>query len=234
MALLLRFRVMNRRGHWQSWILLAWILNGVHLKSANSPVYDVNAVGYVNTTLVPGFNLVSNPLNNTLGNNIQNLFGTGIQGTIPNGLTVYILETNGYRLTTFNAELQRFEPESVAAEQMPPGRGFFVYNPGPTLTITFVGEILQGVLSLPLPEGFSIVGSMVPWTKSLDQMGFPGGFGDYVYYFNPVTQQFEVGIFDDLDGSWLPRLRPVQTGEAFIVFKRKPAVWTLTFSINQP
>lgn len=234
MALVLRFRVMNRRGHWQCWILLSWILSGIHVKSANSPVYDVNAVGYVNTTLVPGFNLLANPLNNTIGNTIQNLFGSGIQGTIPNGLTVYILETNGYRLTTFNAELQRFEPESVAAEQMPPGHGFFVYNPGPTLTITFVGEVLQGTLSLPLREGFSIVGSMVPWTKSLDQMAFPGEPGDYVYYFNSLTQQFEAGMFDELDGGWIPRLRLVQTAEGFIVFKRKPAVWTHTFSLIQP
>src|SRR5689334_13849488 len=52
-------------------------------------VYSVNAVGYVNTTLVPGFNLVSNPLDNKTGNTIQNLFGTGVQGTIPNNLTVY-------------------------------------------------------------------------------------------------------------------------------------------------
>src|SRR5688500_4600203 len=70
-------------------LLLTAALSAAGIATSMAQVYSVNAVGYVNTQLVPGFSLVSNPLNNTTGNTIQNLFGNGIQGAIPNLLSVF-------------------------------------------------------------------------------------------------------------------------------------------------
>jgi hypothetical protein len=62
---------------------------GVATSMAQGAVYSVNAVGYVNTPLVAGFNLVSNPLNNTAanGNTIESLFAG-----VPDGTQVYKFE----------------------------------------------------------------------------------------------------------------------------------------------
>src|SRR5687768_13509192 len=93
-------------------------------------VYSVNAVGYVNTDLVPGFNLISNPLDNKsspTGNSIANLFTTGIQGTIPNQLTVYHFNptTDQFESTAYD-DIDGAFLGAAANVLIPPGTGVFV------------------------------------------------------------------------------------------------------------
>jgi len=62
-------------------------------------VYSVNAVGYVNTTLVPGFQLVSNPLN-AADNKIETLF-SNMQGGVRDGTTVYKFTNGQFKIVNY-------------------------------------------------------------------------------------------------------------------------------------
>jgi hypothetical protein len=201
-------------------------------------VFSVNAVGYVNTPLVPGFNLVSNPLNNTApnGNTIANLFGAGIQGTIPNGTTIYwFIPGTGFDLVSYDDLDAAFTPVAKATEVISPGEGVFVRNPSnAALTVTFVGEVPQGTLSHAVPAGFSIQASEVPQEGNAATLAIPGQANDVIYLFDEAVQNYETPrIFDDLDNNWSPPLRNIQVGEAFFYLNRGAAdTWTRTFSVN--
>jgi hypothetical protein len=217
-------------------LLLTAALSAAGIATSMAQVYSVNAVGYVNTTLVPGFNLVSNPLNNTTGNTIQNLFGTGIQGTIPNGTTVYwFIPGTGFDLVAYDDLDAAFSPAAKAAEVIAPGEGVFVRNPGTTpLTVTFVGEVPQGTLSHAVPAGFSIQASEVPQEGNATDLAIPGAPNDVIYLFDEAIQNYETPrIFDELDNAWSPPLRNIQVGEAFFYLNRGAAkTWNRTFSVN--
>jgi len=199
-------------------------------------VYSVNAVGYVNTDLVPGFNLISNPLDNKTGNTVQNLFGTGLQGTIPNGTTVYTFVNGGFRVAQYDDLDGAFGGEA-ATDVVAPGSGVFVRNVGSTpMRVTFVGEVPQGNLSHPIPVGFSIQASEVPQAGTANALGLVGQPNDQYYGYNEATQSFDfVSLFDDLDNAWNPALPTLAVGEAFMYQSRAtaPRAWTRTFSVNQ-
>jgi len=194
---------------------------------------QINAVGYINKDLPPGFSLLTNPLRN-IDNSVSNLLNPGIQNGVPDGLTVYLLQNGSFITATYDSSTGSFYPPEVAAEQIPPGRGFFVFNPtAQNLNLTFVGEVPQGTLINPLPGGFSLVGSMVPRTATPEQLKFPGEPGDKIYFFDAVTQNFQISILDELDHQWYPPLRAVAPAEGFVVLKASPAEWVQEFYINQ-
>ena len=217
-------------------LLLTAALSAAGIATSMAQVYSVNAVGYVNTPLLPGFNLVSNPLNNTTGNSIQNLFGTGIQGTVPDGMIVYHFnpDSDQFVVAVYDGIDGTFGPAANAAQAIPPGTGVFVFNPsGANVTVTFVGEVPQGAASnQQIPQGFSIKGSTVPQEGTLPQLQFPGADGDIVYEWNPVTDQYVSAVFDGIDNAWTPAAPNIGVGEAFYIYKNAPATWTRNFSVN--
>jgi hypothetical protein len=208
------------------------------MATSMAQVYSVNAVGYVNTTLVPGFNLISNPLNNTTGNTIANLFGTGIQGTIPGGLAVYYFNstTDTFVSATYDDIDAAFLPAANAQTVVPVGEGVFVNNPSSAnVTVTFVGEVAQGAAShQQSPPGFSITASTVPAAGTVTSMGFPANPGDVIYEWNPTTDQYVSNVFDDIDNAWLPAVPNIDVGEAFFIFKNAQAAvaWNRNFTVN--
>jgi hypothetical protein len=118
---------------------------GIITSLAQDPVYSVNAVGYVNKTLVNGFTMISNPLN-TGGNLLSEV--------IPNaeiGTTVFAFDA-----AAGNFVSSTFLGVWSADLDMPPGVGAFV-NSTSEQTITFVGEVPQGSLSVDLPSGLSLI-----------------------------------------------------------------------------
>jgi hypothetical protein len=206
-------------------------------------VYSVNAVGYVNTDLVPGFNMISNPLDNKSsanGNTIANLFTTGFQGAIPNALTVYHFDpaTDQFVSTGYD-DLDAAFGGPVAAQAIPPGTGMFVFLPGSTTRrITFVGEVPQNTASnQQLPQGFSIKASTVPVGGLVTSMNFPAGQADTIYEWDKAAQQYVSASYDDLDGTWVrngqPAVPNIDVGEAFFLFKVQPAAWNRNFVVNQ-
>jgi hypothetical protein len=214
---------------------------GIATSLAQTPVYSVNAVGYVNTDLVPGFNLISNPLDNKAanGNTITNLFTSGIQGPIPQAFTVYHFDPAIDDFVTASFDDIDGWGGQGAGVSIPPGTGVFVFLPGSAnLRVTFVGEVPQGAASnQQLPQGFSIKASTVPAAGLVTSMQFPAVQGDTIYEWDKVAQQYVSAGYDDIEETWtrnnVPAVPNIDVGEAFFLFKVAPATWTRNFNVNQ-
>jgi hypothetical protein len=203
----------------------------------SSPVYSVNAVGYVNTALQSGFNLISNPLNNTAtdGNLIKNLFGT-----LPDGSQVYLFNGTGFDIALVD-ELSGglTGPANVLNHALIPGEGVFVRVDAPQ-TVTFVGEVPAGNLSNPIPAGFSVRSSQVPQAgKVVEDLKFPVADGDQIYLYNNASGKYNIYTADSLsDTGWdapvgAPAVPSIDVGQAMFVQTATAKAWTRSFSISQ-
>jgi hypothetical protein len=196
-------------------------------------VYSVNAVGYVNTPLTAGkFNLVSNPLDSS-SDVITNLFAA-----LPNNSTVFKY-VNGQYTSYLKVSPTTWLPAAAGTVEVNPGEGVFVRVGGTAnVTVTFVGEVRQGALSHPVPQGFSIQSSEVPQTGGLQTtLGFTPVSGDTVFQFDPdagyTSKLFQTGP-GWLGGEPQIGVNPkVGVGEAFFVRRTGAAgAWTRNFTVN--
>jgi hypothetical protein len=205
-------------------------------------VYSVNAVGYVNVDLVPGFNLVSNPLDAGAGNNTVAKLVSNIQGGVPTQLKVFTFDptTGGFRTPAsyFGAAIG-FQPPAAANVEVLPGNGMFIFNPqaaGSTpLQLTFVGQVMQGDLVNPLPQGFSIKANQVPQAGKPDTFGLPGTAGDKIFRFNKATGQYFTpsSYFGAPINQWSPATPSIDVGEAFFLYRATSAgTWNRSFTVN--
>jgi len=173
-------------------------------------VYSLNIVGYVNTPLAAGFNLIANPLDNGT-NDLNSLFASPGFGD-----TVYAYVSGAFQNSQYFGS---WSSDLVVT----PGQGIF-YQAGSPFTNTFVGNVLTGSLTNPVPAGFAIKSSMVPMSGTLEALSFPASFGDTVYFYRSgayVNSQFF--------GSWNPDLT-VGVGEAFWTQVSAAESWVETFN----
>ena len=204
-------------------LLVTAALSAVGLSASMAQsVFSVNAVGFVNVTLPKGLSLVANPLK-AASNTVKDLF-TGVA----DGTTVYKYDGTAFSINTL--DLGAWSDE---AQTLLPGEGAFVSNPGAPVTITFVGEVMQGSLSNPVdgPNKLSIKSSQVPQTGLLVvDLKFPAADGDTVYQYNNAAKAYDIHGLDL--GEWGGGEPNIAVGEAFFVRKIAKADWTRTFSVN--
>jgi len=209
-------------------------LAGIANSFAQGAVYSVNAVGYVNVTLNPGFTMIANPLDNknANGNTISNLFA-GV--TLADGSTVYQFNSasGAYSINTYEFGVWGAENDTLL-----PGGGAFFLNKGTAVTVTFVGEVKQGVptpLSTPLLAAkFQILSSQVPQKGQLDtDLKFPVKEGDTVYRWVNGTGAYSIHAYEF--GTWgSPPI--LEVGESFFFIRPTAAAenWTRAFDVNTP
>ncbi len=216
-------------------LILTTVLGVASAATTMAQVYSVNAVGYVNKTLVPGFQLVANPLDAGAGNNtIAKLFAG-----VPAGTVVYKYTGTGFDVNDYDPDTYGAQGWATPDMTLVPGEGAFVLlPPGANFTVTFVGEVAQGNLSNPLPAGFSIRSSQVPQSAALDTvLKFPVSNGDFIYQYNTTTKSYDTSDYDtDTYGpqGWPGAAPAPAVGEAFWVKKLAATNWTRTFSVNTP
>ena len=204
-------------------LLLAAALTTAGIASyAQSNVYSVNVVGYVNVTVpANGFGLIANPLNatnNTIGSLLPNLPAD----------TVFYKYNGGYTTYTMDSIDLTWTPDASAT--LNPGEGGFVKNiTGTPLTITFVCEVLQGSLTNNLPTGYSIRSSKVPQAGAVTTvLGFPGQADDVIYTYNGGYTTY---TFDSIDLSWTPSEPVIGVGQAFFSKKIAGENWVRNFTV---
>jgi hypothetical protein len=113
-----------------------------------------------------------------------------------------------------------------------PGEGAFILNPSDAaFTVTFVGEVPQGDVSVNIPAGYSIVSSKVPQSGTLGSLGYVPAANDTIYRFNNTTG-YQPASYDPDFQAWDPSEPSVNVGESFFVFKKAAGTWTRTFSVN--
>lgn len=206
--------------------------------SVQAQVFSANAGGYVNVLLTPGFNLVGNPLqsaDSSLAVTYRNIIGA-----VPPGLKVFAFDTASgafHQAATYRgAPFNRFDPPSSASLTVPLGSGVFVFDPRPNnsepLTLSFIGEVAQGTLNNPIPQGFSIKASMTP--QPFSPTDIPAAPGDKIFKFNKTT-----GAYDTFTrrgapfNRWEPALPTFAVAEAFFYYRPgTAATWARTFTLD--
>lgn len=128
---------------------------------AQSNVYSLNAVGYINLTVYPGFNIVSCPLIATPDNTLNTLLP-------PAGKAF-----KNWQVWTYNPLLSSpyVEDQGTAAawlnggtETINPGQAVWLYNPGvATSNVTFVGTVPSGPVTTTFySNSFNLVSTAIP------------------------------------------------------------------------
>lgn len=199
---------------------------GIASSLAQSNVYSLNVVGYVNIPVPANTKLLIanqlNTTNNTIGSLLQN-------PVIPAGAQLFKFNA-GYTPYTMDEFDLTWSPNASAT--LNPGEGAFFISPSAT-TITFVGEVLQGSLTNTLPAGIKVVrSSIVPQAGTLPALGVPGEAGDQAFLwsggFTPYT-------FDEFDLSWTPSVPSVGVGQSFFYTKAAAGTqtqWIRNFTVN--
>jgi len=212
-------------------LCLAALTAGVATSMAQSNVYSLNVVGYVNVVCSNGFTLVNTPLVPT-NNGIVSL----LDAYVPNGGAVYTFSGGNFKTITKD----EFDGTwSVPATQLPNGKGYFIRNPFATaFTVTYVGEVPQGSLTNNPGSGYTLLGSQVPQAGFVQSdLGVSSGNGDQVLRF--ANGNFITYTKDEFDGTWSgPGANsaggpPLKVGEGFFYRNLSgSATWVRTFTVQ--
>ena len=204
-------------------------------------VYSLNVVGYVNVSILGGHaNFMANPLN-TPHNYLDEVLPAS---TVPAGSTVLTWNrisatfhqdySDGVAWTDYDSGTP-----TGTTTLLPPGKGFFVNNAGGTVTNTFVGEVLQGTLTVPIAQNFNAIGSLTPTVLNLSSNGFPQVAGLIIDDYQPVTAQYTQLYNDGLTGwqdynSGAPVQFAPAIGTGFFVVNSDAANhdWTRNFTVQ--
>lgn len=186
-------------------------------------VPSANVIGYASALLPPGFSMIANPFN-APDNSVAALFANW-----PDDTTLNKFDTSLFRLTDNGIKARTW---SNPDDQFVPGEGAIFYNPTPDYRpLTFVGEVMQENLSMPIPAGFSIRSSLVPQNGALrEELGFPIADGDVIHLFDREKQKYL--LYPHENGHWTSGSPSVGIGESFWVAKRTPANWVRNLTIG--
>jgi hypothetical protein len=211
-------------------LLLTAALSAAGIATSMAQVYSVNAVGYVNTTLRPGFNLISNPLKSTEanGNQVKNLFAS-----LPNNTTVFLWNGAGFDVVNKDPDFGWDEPGG--SKTITPGQGAFVRIPAAAgnQTVTFVGEVDQGQnLTVDVKVGFNLVSSRVPQEGTATALGYVPKANDVLFFWDEANQRYDQRVFDP-DFGFDGALPVMPVGDAFFINAKTANTWTRSFSVNQ-
>jgi hypothetical protein len=203
----------------------AIVAAGALSSQAQSNVYSLNVVGYVNVTMTNGFSFIANPLD---------LDGTGTNNTIvgvfsnslPNNSQVFKFTGGG-----FNTILTWARNSWSGNASFNPGEAIFLSLPVST-NFTFVGQVLQGTQTnvyLSPSGGYSLLGSVIPLSGGLQTtLSFTPINGTQVYLFDAVAGY---QTFTFARGVWSPGEPTIVPGRGAFLFTTQTS-WVETFTVQ--
>jgi len=201
-------------------------------------VYSLNVVGYVNTNVVAGFNLIANPLDKD-GTGTNNLISQVISNQLPLNTTVYEYNGVGYNQFSYaknkSTGLTNWSPDGP----LNPGRGVWVSIPAgsPVQTATFVGNVLQGVNSnpnIPAGGGFGLVSSLAPLQGGVTTvLKYNPLLNDTLYRYNGVGyDQFSYAKNKSTGlTNWSPSEPVINIGQGFWLKTSAGSTWNQNFTV---
>ena len=187
-------------------LLLGAVALAAFVSSSLAQVYSLNVVGYYNVT-VPGggaFYFAANQLK--AGNNT-------IKEVLPPSTD---LANNGVVVMVYDPPTGKFQENvtdgtdwfdnvsgnpTSSTTSLPPGKSFFFNNGGSGFTQTFVGEVMQGALSLSMTPGLNAIASQTPQQLDLAGNGFPQSTELKLYFHSSTTGRYSFYVTDG-SGTW--------------------------------
>jgi len=192
-------------------VLLSALLGTLGTVAANAQtnVYSLNAVGYVNVTVPPGFSIISCPLIASPDNTMNTLINNGAGGPYGagafDGCSVYFWYPSITNYVTETGKPIGTNPKSQTSNTngwvldgtnaLNPGVGaWFDNTTATTFTLTFVGQVPSGPNTNVLTPGFNLVGSKVPMSGDLISNSISAltnyNVGDIVYSWSTAITNY--------------------------------------------
>jgi hypothetical protein len=207
-------------------LCVAALATGIATSLAQSNVYSLNVVGYYNIPLATSqMAMIANQLNTT-NNTIASLFPTG-----PVGSVFYKFANGNWTFAQFDPDLLDWEPSGTATLNMGEAG---MFKAGSATTLTLVGEVQQGQLTVPLLPGNVLFArsSIVPQAGLLStDLQYPGQPGDVAYKFaggNWTFAQFDPDLLD-----WEPAELSYGVGEGMMLKKAgATTAWVRNFTVQ--
>jgi outer membrane protein assembly factor BamB len=190
-------------------------------------ILSYNSLGYMVFNVPTGNSMIANQLDNPLGNTVSVLLPSP-----PTGTTLYKWNetTQNYDIDTF------FLPQGGSTPMwtdpnmtLNPGEGVLIV-PGSATSITFIGNLRQGLLANPFPSGFSIRSSMVPQTGPIDtSLWFAPISGDTIYRYDNATGAYDSYTYSG--GAWSPSVPTPGVGESVWIDTTTARTWGRNFTV---
>jgi len=184
--------------------------------------YSDNIVGYRLLDVPTGKSLLSNPLANG-DNTLPTLLSGG-----PAKLTVSTWDSDSasWKASTFG------DAWSDAGLVVAPGQAALFENKSvDRVTLTFVGEVVQGSLSTTVPSGESYHAATLPIAGGLAaNFGFPTANGLKVSLLENATGDWTTHTFSD--GTWSPSEPSLAAAQGFRVTANAATSWDRDISLN--
>jgi len=217
-------------------------LGSVSLLAQSTNVYSLNAVGYINVTVQPGYNIVSCPLIASPDNTLNTL--------LPNATGQYkkwqfwAYSPSGGYIGEIGQTAGNTNPWSKGGTNtLNPGQAGWLFNPGANPSnVTFVGTVPSGSLTNTLaPASFNLVSSILPTSGDLltnPLMNFTTATKkDQVWMFTPGTGTGS-GFKDTVlqpSGWSAGDPQEATVGGGFFYFNASTAAnnWVESFSVGQ-
>jgi hypothetical protein len=210
-------------------LCLAALTAGALTTMAQSNVYSLNIVGYVNLTNNPGFTMIANPLNATNNSNSQ-LFSTA-----PAFTKIIRYQGGAYQTYVNDPDDGWTGPGGIGdVFNLNPGEGVFIQIPaGPSYVKTFVGEVQLNSTN-SVPSGFSMRASVIPQAGRVQtDLLYPAANFDKVIKW--TGSAYDTYVLDPDDG-WTSNAGPgeptLKVAEGFFAQKTAPANWIRNFVVG--
>jgi len=193
-------------------------------------VYSVNAVGYINKTIGPNYNLLANPFK------VADESLDSIMPTAGNGTVIYKPSGGSFEIRTYDSSIPGWDPDGALTINL--GNGVICYNPGANYTVTFVGEVQQSVggaaIQNAVGAGQSIKSSKVSQAGPISTaLGFNPTANVTAYQYDPSGLGFaSPNSYAVSDGFWDPAEPVLGYAEALILDSAAPQSWDRVFTVN--
>jgi len=214
------------------------------MAQTSTNVYSLNAVGYINVTVPPGFSIVADQLWASGGNAVSNVVND--TSGVYDGVTYFKWTGTGFNFDTANAGFAASTGgwPGGGTDTLNPGEAAWFQNPNNTnLTFTFVGTVPQGTNSVALHTGFNMISSIVPQAGALStDLGFTNvNVGDTAFVWDPTGKQYvnggqgvvDSGFGTGYNNEWSGGEPSLAVGQGFWYQATAPVTWTRVFSVNQ-
>jgi hypothetical protein len=202
--------------------------------------YSTNIVGFATVTVPPGYSLLANPLDAGATNGANEIMPI-LNGEIIltwYGKVMYDSTAGGW--VTLDGATPAQPPS------LPPGEGFFFYNPNPTPTnFTFVGQVVPGPSSthcMNSEPGYNLIGSPLPATvDTITNVPVQFPIIDGMIIVEWIGGRYVQTMYDSTAGGWVqiddttPSVAPPYSiGQGFFLFNPStvPLIWCQSLALS--
>jgi len=147
---------------------------------------------------------------------------------LPSGSKVEAWNGSSFKISTFNGVAWSLN-NLIVSNAMNPGSGFYIFVPSPT-NVTFVGNVITGTNTYPIPAGFTLVSPSGPVVGGIQTaLGYNPSVNDQVEVWNGLS--YKIHTYNG--SAWNGGGEPVfSVGESVFLHAANNTNWTQVLNVQ--